>query len=613
MTDRRRVAPLDDDSIEAHLQRRARAGVLVEDRREALVAGIAMRTRAGRRTPAAGLLAAAVAVLALLSVAAFGALGPRRGDVQSTTSPVPVPSPAVSRRASPESSPPVAVTVIQEDDLDISAIAEGQTVLVEGDIEIRPDRACIPEEPTCAIGSFGRGEVPVFDAGDASVPAERGAFAVTRVGEALRLMGAVTPSATGLVWSIYGDAIAGMGDAEPGQMLVVHGWLVGSGSWSPCEDPDPHATPPPPERSTPCAPLSWITASRAQPLTFEGTPETGQMMGLDSRVGLRVSRDAYERFAPDPERRDGMDVPRSGTYLLEYLEPRRQECDFFGCTEWAVIARIAPAERPAGAPRTDLEVLGIDGLDAQLRQPPLPSEEDRVVLAEVTVDRAAIRTWRPGCRREYPCLVGLLDGVERERQLVTGDAALREILPTLPERVEGELAFSIKGGSLRTELELLGIFARGASGELVRDVPTAVPELERRAPGDVIAVEGWLVEASNVGTCGPFIPRPSLPPDSPFECFTNTWIASGPATVETVTEDPDAADDGASRSVTMHPPGSALPVQRGAYQRFAPAPEADEHGTAVPRRGVYLVRLVVDTWEGCDACRGWQLVGRLEP
>ncbi len=63
----------------------------------------------------------------------------------------------------------------------------------------------------------------------------------------------------------------------------------------------------------------------------------------------------------------------------------------------------------------------------------------------------------------------------------------------------------------------------------------------------------------------------------------------------------------------MDIPDTAVLVQYGAYREFAPSPVSPGvGGNDEPRRGLYLVRLVTAETKGCEGCRGWLVVGRLD-
>ncbi len=166
--------------------------------------------------------------------------------------------------------------------------------------------------------------------------------------------------------------------------------------------------------------------------------------------------------------------------------------------------------------------------------------------------------------------------------------------------------------------ELSKIFALTVSGGMLEYVGSVTQWTEQVAwplgstdvalttvePGGLIVVEGWLVSANgHVVSCGPYLPRPSLPPDSPFGCFPDTWIADRPHQPVTVLPN----------GVEMRAPDVGIAVQRGAYQRFAPEPSTDGQDRVIPREGAYLIRVVEDTWTDCTTCLGWQVVARLSP
>ncbi len=107
--------------------------------------------------------------------------------------------------------------------------------------------------------------------------------------------------------------------------------------------------------------------------------------------------------------------------------------------------------------------------------------------------------------------------------------------------------------------------------------------------------------SGGVGPCGPGpMPGPPVPP--PFDCHVVPMLMTDP--VKPVPR------SGNGVGVTF--PAGSVPVQLGAYEEFAPDPAFD--GTnQEPRRALYLVRMVVDDAVNCPDCRGWLVVGRLDP
>jgi hypothetical protein len=223
---------------------------------------------------------------------------------------------------------------------------------------------------------------------------------------------------------------------------------------------------------------------------------------------------------------------------------------------------------------------------------------DVIVVVREHVDRR-IRGAGRGCGAGSRCVIGRLSRVDG-RPSVTADAALRSILDSSTEPVSGELVLRLRQG----EVELLGVFDRTPRVGLERSVAAARRATEATAPGTVVAVDGWLVgSAGEFDACGPLGGRPPLPHDSPFRCLPDTWITAH--TYQPITR----LEEGAQITA----PRRALAVQRHAYEAYARAPARDADGLDIPRRAAYLLRLVVDEWEGCRACRRWQVVGRLEP
>jgi hypothetical protein len=137
-----------------------------------------------------------------------------------------------------------------------------------------------------------------------------------------------------------------------------------------------------------------------------------------------------------------------------------------------------------------------------------------------------------------------------------------------------------------------------APGTGALDVPALLAATSTAAAGRVVAVTGWL-EGSEGLTCG------LAPPDTvpePFRCAgLRAFISADPVKPMTV-----------SGSQTIGSvPASAVRVQYGAYDSYAPSPASDGIN-AEPRLGLYLVRAVVAPSAFCPDCRGWLVVGRLD-
>lgn len=219
----------------------------------------------------------------------------------------------------------------------------------------------------------------------------------------------------------------------------------------------------------------------------------------------------------------------------------------------------------------------------------------RVVLADVTIEPLS----DPVVYDCLRCPVGEIDGV-----IVSVDAANVERLSAGRARREVS-AFRIESNGLET----LGPVTPWGEQLAWPVASAATTGLASGSTGRLVVVEGWLVTADPAfANCGPHIDRP-MPTgeiEARFGCYANTWVTEGE------TQPLSLGENGAS----LQAPERAVTVQRHAYWRYALRPERDDRGLAIPRRGVYLLELLVDEWDGCDdgwGCRGWQVVARLDP
>jgi hypothetical protein len=195
------------------------------------------------------------------------------------------------------------------------------------------------------------------------------------------------------------------------------------------------------------------------------------------------------------------------------------------------------------------------------------------------------------------CRLGLLDGTpesvsatEYTRALIRGREAMAAFgIMALRVRAAG-LEYlgtlgEVGGGTTATVADLRALLGAGPSATL-QDVPPT------------FIVSAWLVASPQV-----HCPFGGTPPsaDTPFVTCPWAWL--------TPTEEQPTTTGANSMSVT--PPADGVHVQWSAYRDFAPNPTSA--GLPQPRFGTYVVRLVVDTRQGADGPRGWQVLARLAP
>jgi hypothetical protein len=219
------------------------------------------------------------------------------------------------------------------------------------------------------------------------------------------------------------------------------------------------------------------------------------------------------------------------------------------------------------------------------------------VVAAATIETCSGRRC-PACLRTDACPIGsVVGGLGRAAEVFAGPA-VRDLYQRSGPSIEGPLGFRVGDAGLT----FLGRYVPGPDGgtwPLTTDAAAAASDQVNA--GELIAVEGWLVTLGWGVPCP--APRPDLrgdPADSPFVRCPAGWILA----------DPTLPKDGPA-SIALEPAGFAIPVQYGAYERFAPEPVLKPEGfRVVPRLGTYLVRHVAPDF---GRPTGWQVVGRLDP
>ena len=272
----------------------------------------------------------------------------------------------------------------------------------------------------------------------------------------------------------------------------------------------------------------------------------------------------------------------------------------FGVLNNALVGPVGPSPSELPAPPPSVQVLDATQLAAAIAAQRAGGLEPQVVVTSVGIDGAN----RPGpspreCAKPLgTCtVIGVLAGIADWEGAVTirmpEDGSGDLPTPTTPADLAGPVALRLNGYA---PIEFLGhVDLQGASGQV--DVPALLAATATAPAGQVRAVDGWLV-GNDQPSCGPY--RPPLP--RPFACPPDRALLTASPIRPKV-----AVDNGFNSST----PDGAILVQDGAYRAFAPSP-ANDGLNDVPRRGLYLVRMVAVDTADCPACRGWLIVGRLD-
>jgi hypothetical protein len=252
-------------------------------------------------------------------------------------------------------------------------------------------------------------------------------------------------------------------------------------------------------------------------------------------------------------------------------------------------------------PPATVPLLDRPALEAAIRAQRAGSLEPQVVVTSVGVN-PSIRLGPVDreCDPVLPCtVVGTLDDIDADLGTVAVTTEERvQPIPLEAADLRGPLALRLSASG---PVQLLGhVDLPGGDGGKV-DVARLLDLTATTPDGRVVAADGWLAGV-NAPSCGPAF---LTPPPAPFDC---------PGLRAFLTDEPvrPATPEGENGTRISVPP-TAVQVQFGAYQQFAQAPVSPGvGGNDEPRRGLYLVRMVVADVDGCPACRGWLMVGRLD-
>lgn len=261
-----------------------------------------------------------------------------------------------------------------------------------------------------------------------------------------------------------------------------------------------------------------------------------------------------------------------------------------------------PSASPTNAgpePPTDVQVMGAAELKAAIAAQRAGGLAPQDVVVDVAID--ATRQTPPLSRECVPVgdcqVIGTLDGFsDPDGTLTTRQKEFVIPPPITPADLRPPVALRLSGTGPIVYLGHVGL----NSGSKRSSVAEALAATATASDGQVIAVDGWL-EGIGIGfSCGP-APMPGPPVPEPFRCHITPMLTTEP--VKPVTRN----GDGYSLSF----PSGSLAVQEGAYEQYAPNPASDGTNDE-PRRGLYLVRMVVHDAVNCPGCRGWLVVGRLD-
>jgi hypothetical protein len=560
---------------------------------------------------------AAVVVVAVIAGALSGGSG-RIGAAVSSASPSALASAAPSGQSAlpatsvPSSAaPPTSISVLDAAGLrtELDAIKAGTVAAhdVVADVSVDPSQVPSPRTVECQQ-PLGTCTVIGVVAGTSQAVTVRSQYGVLQPPTAgggldtplaLRLVPGGPIELLGHVDLANGSApldTAGLksqtDSATPGHLVAVRAWLSGINGMS-CGPMQPSDVPAP---FTCRGDPSFLNDQPVAGATIDDHPSaapgssmtpTRVITGSIPDSAVPVQAFAYGSYAPSPATPDGInDAPRQGLYLVRMVAVDNADCP--KCRGWLMVGRLdarPPAADPSAQPNAGERVYSTPELAVLL-------EGDRAAFVgkAVFVD-GTITGWPGSCASADPrnadqCSVGTLDGTTEPvvasrytTRLVGADASLPP---------NGQMAFRV----LATGLEYLGSMGFGGAGvDFQAPVSQLAGDFSNNQPLLTFIVSGWLGWSGAL----PCPSQPGSPPpaDTPFGKCPYAWLAA------------TAAAPG-----TSSPPADSVPVQWQAYQDFAPSGTL---GSTQARYGTYLVRLVVDTRQGINGPRGWQVVARLAP
>ena len=497
----------------------------------------------------------------------------------------------VSSSPSPSPSPSVVEPVVRTATEMSTLLREngnawiGHVMLVQGDIVPMGGPPCTAKPTDCPIGAFDGSDerlYPVAGATPSSVPdgGLSGTFAVRVRESGLDLLGPAQLNGSEVLWSPNESAVVGQEAGAPGTLIVVHGWLGWSGA-VPCVPPT--LPTPPPDTPFDTCPAGWIGSAPS-------TPVSGVFNAPSDAI--RINWTAINQFG------DGSDTVE-GTFILRLVEDPRPNAD--PKRGWQVAARldadpVSPVTSPS-AELTDPVILSPDQLRSAVAGHLGARLQPLDVIADVSIDMAAGVT-AVDCPDKFESCdeIGTIhDAVDLGTVLRREDADVQ-----ISQNVSSPIALRINDHGV---LVFLGHVNGNTSGDgtFWWTVPRATAAAATLPENELIVVAGWL--AGNLETCGPAVaPPPSPPAYDPFQCYGGDYL-----------EEQAEQLYGVGGSTTSVPTGAALKLGVNEYNWEAPDPSQN----LAPRQGVYLVKSVVNhsnlESQACTGCRGWLIVGRVQP
>jgi hypothetical protein len=360
--------------------------------------------------------------------------------------------------------------------------------------------------------------------------------------------------------------------ATPGHVVAVLAWLQSALSPS-CGPAMPDDVPNP-----------FICPGEASVLTDTPTPVSHGNGWSIPDSAVRVQYAGYHQFAPSPFEEGDAGVPRRGLYLVRMVAVDNADCQ--ACRGWLAVGRLDAQPASASASDSPAVNAGVKVYAAAELASLLAGGRAAWVGKAVLVDGQLTQAAEGPCSTPPPgCPIGTLAGTSER---VVGTPYTLALLGGTGPSPNADMAVRV----LDQGLEYLGWMGSAGGQDFQATVGDLAGEISNPASGPLtFIVSAWLGWSGPL-PC-PLVPGSPPPEDTPFATCPSAWLAGT-----------------ATPLGTTSPPVDAVAVQWQAYQAFAPGATV---GSAEPKYGTYLVRLVADTRKGPDGPRGWQIVARLSP
>ncbi len=287
----------------------------------------------------------------------------------------------------------------------------------------------------------------------------------------------------------------------------------------------------------------------------------------------------------------GPDIPMDLTTFVDGVRGGSISVTGLGCDEASPSHRAGPsvAADAVGSLTAD-DLVALVG-DRHPGDAPVTVVAEASVLRDIAHDGSDCEP----AMTASTCRFGVLGGVGSDQPVaVIADPVVAELYQRSGPSIEGLLGFTIDDDGLHF-LGRVVPAPEGGTWPVTADVMAVAADHVNA--GQLVAVEGWLT------VLGWGVPCPAPPPgtrdaaDSPFVRCPAGWILP----------DADLPDQGPGMT-SLQPSGFGIPVQYGAYQRFAPDAAEPVDFMAPPRLGTYLLRHVARDGGPPTA---WQVAGRL--